>query len=117
MTPILIPRVLDGGRPNLNALGISYIVLATVYTFVIAGELYLFYLHRLTFCIQIRKPKVVVAAVTMLHIYLILVLLVYPENGAFPCWAEYWIMSIFLPLGMAFFQGEYLKAFSWATRH
>ena len=107
MTPILLPRVLDGGAPNMNALGISYIVLAVIYTFAILGELYLLYLFRLSFCIQIRKPKVVSVAVVMLHIYLILVLLVYPENGAFPCSAEFWIMSIFLPLGMSFFQGTH----------
>ncbi|KAF2196743.1 hypothetical protein GQ43DRAFT_241141 [Delitschia confertaspora ATCC 74209] len=119
MTPVLSPRLIDGGRPNLNALGISYIVLAVVYTLVISGELYLLYLRRSAFCVHIRNVKVVVSSVLMLQVYLILVLLVYPENGAFPCSTEYWIMSIFLPSGMALFQAcnaRVLKAYESQRR-
>lgn len=105
MAPILIPRLLDGGRPNLDAIGIVYVALAIVYTMIVSGELYLLYRHRSAFCVRIRNIRVVFAAVSMLHIYLILVLLVYPWNGLFPCSAEFWIMSVFLPSGMAFFQG------------
>ncbi|KAF2120127.1 hypothetical protein BDV96DRAFT_318958 [Lophiotrema nucula] len=104
MAPVLIPRVFDGGRPNVDALGKLYVVAAIIYTLVISAELYLLYYHRSAFSIRIRSIKVVFAAVFMLHIYLILVLLVYPLNGRFFCQAEFWIMSIFLPSGMAFFQ-------------
>lgn len=105
MSPILLPRILDGGAPNLDMLGVFYIVITIIYTLFVSGELYLLYRHRSAFSIRIRNIKVVFAAVTMLHVYLVLVLLVYPENGEFPCSAEFWIMSIFLPLGMALFQG------------
>ncbi|OAL56330.1 hypothetical protein IQ07DRAFT_4545 [Pyrenochaeta sp. DS3sAY3a] len=105
MAPILHPRALDGQKnPNVDALGIVYVVLAIVYTIILAAELYLLYQRRLAFCVRIRSIKVVFAAVSMLHVYLVLVLLVYPWNGLFPCSAEFWIMSIFLPSGMAFFQ-------------
>lgn len=66
--------------------------------------MYLLYQRRSAFCVRIRNIKAVFAAVSMLHVYLVLVLLVYPWNGLFPCSAEFWIMSIFLPAGMAFFQ-------------
>jgi hypothetical protein len=94
----------------MDSLGIGYIVLAITYTLLLGSELYFLYRHRKAFCIQIRNIKVVFAAVLMLHIYLVLVLLVYPWNGLFPCAAEFWIMSVFLPSGMAFFQGGSLSS-------
>ncbi|KAF2274769.1 uncharacterized protein EI97DRAFT_99695 [Westerdykella ornata] len=119
MAPKLLKRVLDGGSPNLDGIGITYIVLAIVYTFIVSGELFLFYHHRSAFVIKIRNIRVVVATVSMLHVYLILVLLVYPWNGLFPCAAEYWIMSVFLPCGMALFQAcnaRVLKAYESQRR-
>ncbi|KAF1914506.1 hypothetical protein BDU57DRAFT_296334 [Ampelomyces quisqualis] len=104
MAPVLSIRKLDGGAPNTDALGIFYVVVAILYTLVLAGELYLLNQNRSAFCVQIRKPKIVFSAVAILHVYLVLVLLVYPWNGLFPCSAEFWIMSVFLPSGMALFQ-------------
>ncbi|KAH7080873.1 hypothetical protein FB567DRAFT_114530 [Paraphoma chrysanthemicola] len=105
MAPILHPRKLNGEpTPNTDALGIGYVIIAIVYTIVLAGELYLLSRCRSTFCIRIRNVKVIFTAITTLHVYLVLVLLVYPWNGKFPCQAEFWIMSIFLPCGMALFQ-------------
>ncbi|KAF2995234.1 hypothetical protein E8E13_002637 [Curvularia kusanoi] len=104
MAPVMTPRMLDGTASNTDALGITYVVIAIIYTVLLAFELTLLYRRRDAFCIQIRNIKVVFAAVSMLHIYLTLVLLAYPWNGLYPCSAEFWVMSIFLPLGMAFFQ-------------
>ncbi|OAG18441.1 hypothetical protein CC77DRAFT_190843 [Alternaria alternata] len=105
MAPLLRPRRLDGTtKPNTDALGIFYVVVAILYTLILGVELFFLHRRREAFCLQIRNLKVVFAAVLMLHIYLILVLLVYPWNGLFPCSAEFWIMSVFLPSGMAFFQ-------------
>jgi hypothetical protein len=105
MAPLLVPRVLDGGRPNLDAIGVTYVALTIIYTLVVSLELYLLYCQKSAFCVRIRNLRVVFASVSTLHIYLILVLLVYPWNGLFPCSAEFWIMSVFLPCGMALFQG------------
>lgn len=106
MPPILRQRSLDGANnANFDPLGIGYIVASITYTFILFTELYLLHRYRQTFCVRLRNVRVVFAAVLMLHIYLILVLLVYPWNGLFPCAAEFWIMSVFLPSGMAFFQG------------
>ncbi|KAF2265181.1 hypothetical protein CC78DRAFT_208083 [Lojkania enalia] len=120
MAPILVARILDGvRRPNTDPLGIAYVALAVLYTVVISVELYFLYRHRSAFCVRIRNIKVIFAAVSMLHIYLILVLLVYPQNGLFPCSAEFWVMSVFLPSGMAFFQAcnaRVLKAYESQRR-
>ena len=107
MAPILVPRILDGGAPNLDGVGISYVVVTIIYTLALSAELYILWRNRSAFCVQIRNIKVVLTAVSMLHLYLICVMLVYPQNGAFPCSAEFWVMSIFLPSGMAFFQGRF----------
>lgn len=99
--------MLNGGTSNTDALGITYVVIAIVYTIILAFELTLLYRRRNAFCVQIRNIKIVFAAVSMLHVYLTLVLLAYPWNGLYPCSAEFWVMSIFLPLGMALFQGKH----------
>ncbi|KAF2683678.1 hypothetical protein K458DRAFT_339737 [Lentithecium fluviatile CBS 122367] len=119
MAPVLLPRMLDGGSPNIDALGIFYVVAAIIYTLILAGELYVLYRRRSAFCVRIRNIEVVFTAVTSLHVYLILVLLVYPLNGRFTCSAEFWIMSVFLPSGMAFFQAcnaRVLKAYESQRR-
>jgi hypothetical protein len=107
MAPVLTTRKLDGAAPNTDALGIMYVIAAILYTIVLAGELYLLNRHRSAFCVRIRSLKVIFSAISILHVYLVLVLLVYPWNGLFPCSAEFWIMSVFLPSGMALFQGMY----------
>lgn len=107
MAPVLSSRKLDGTKtPNTDALGIFYVVVAILYTILLAGELYLLNRHRSSFSVRIRNLKIVFSAISILHIYLVLVLLVYPWNGLFPCTAEFWIMSVFLPSGMALFQGR-----------
>ena len=107
MAPVLSSRKLDGTKtPNTDALGIFYVIVAILYTILLGGEIYLLNRHRSSFCVRIRNLKIVFATISILHIYLVLVLLVYPWNGLFPCNAEFFIMSLFLPLGMALFQGE-----------
>ena len=108
MAPIHIPRALDGGDANTNALGITYVVAAIFYTALLAGEIYILCRYRSAFCIRIRGLEVTLTSVASLHVYLIIVLLVYPLNGNWPCPAEFWVMSIFLPTGMAIFQCEQL---------
>ncbi|KAF1952118.1 hypothetical protein CC80DRAFT_180269 [Byssothecium circinans] len=119
MAPIIVPRLLDGGRPNINAVGITYVVVAILYTCILTGELYLLYRRRSAFCIRIRGLPIIFTSVSALHVYLILVLLVYPLNGQWPCSAEFWVMSIFLPTGMAIFQScnaRVLKAYESQRR-
>lgn len=106
MAPILVRRALDGGAPNFDAAGTAYVLVAIVYTILVSVELFLLYRQRSSFSVRIRGLDIVFASVSMLHIYLVIVLLVYPLNGKWPCSAEFWVMSIFLPTGMAVFQGR-----------
>jgi hypothetical protein len=99
---------LDHTDPNLDTLGIFYIVFAGVYTaFIAAGLVSLFFLRN-THAVRIRSFPVICGAVLSLHFYLLLILLVYPLNGLFKCGWEFWIMNILLPFGIALFQGTIL---------
>lgn len=62
--------------------------------------------HRRVPSIKIRNVGLSVASVACLHIYLIKICLAYVVNGHFTCWAEFWIMSIYLPFGIALFQAN-----------
>jgi hypothetical protein len=95
----------DFGKPNLDAIGVTYITLAVLYTIVIVGGLDALWIHRHNEAVRLRGLAISFAAITTLHIYLLLVLAVYPENGLFACGTEFWIMSIALPFGQALFQG------------
>ena len=38
------------------------------------------------------------------HVYMIMVLIAYPLYDAFSCSIEFWIMSLYLPIGIGLFQ-------------
>lgn len=93
-------------RPNLDTLGIFYIAFAVAYTAILCSGLAGLWYIRKTQAVRIRSFAVTTGTIVFLHVYLLLILLVYPLNGRFTCEWEFWIMSILLPLGMALFQGK-----------
>jgi hypothetical protein len=95
----------DWAKPNFDGLALFYISFAACYTAIVLAGLYALYLLRNSHAVRIRNLSVICATVLMLHVYLVLILLVYPLDGLFKCGWEFWIMSILLPLGMALFQG------------
>jgi uncharacterized membrane protein len=96
----------DYGPANLDGLGKAYIVVCVVWTLFVAIGVTFFLLHRQLDFIRMRNATITVCAVLMLHIYLCMVLLLYPLNGHWPCDVEYWIMSIYYPLSIALFQAQ-----------
>ncbi|EME42507.1 hypothetical protein DOTSEDRAFT_175624 [Dothistroma septosporum NZE10] len=62
--------------------------------------------------VRIRNVPIAVLSVSFLHLYLIKIVLAYTTNGHFLCGAEFWIMSIYLPFGIAFFQMNLLQLYS-----
>ena len=106
--PILQPRGNFNLGPALNHDGIAktYITIIVLWTIILfAGVTALILLRNLT-CIRIRSVTLSVAAVATLHGYLFPVMMVYFLNGTFPCNLEWWIMSIYLPFGIALFQAQ-----------
>lgn len=90
-------------RQNLDGLGILYLTIVTLWTAILlAGILFLYVNRHLPF-IRIRNVPLAISAVLILHIYWILCFLAYVLQAAFSCSTEFWIMSIYLPLGVALF--------------
>ena len=91
---------------NLDGWGILQMVFAIVYTLVLLVLCALLWKQRNHPIIRMRNIPMAIAAVLVLHVYLVIVLIVYPLNGYFPCNAEFWIMSIYLPIGVGLFQAQ-----------
>ncbi|KAK5073254.1 hypothetical protein LTR64_000334 [Lithohypha guttulata] len=89
---------------TLDGLGWTYVGIATFWTIVLlTGIAFLVPKRNLPF-LRIRNVPLAVSAVATLHVYWVLCMLAYVLQGFFPCGTEYWIMSIYLPLGIALFQ-------------
>lgn len=89
---------------NLDHLGWTYIAIATLWTILLSmGVTFLISKKDRPF-LRIRNVPLAVSAVATLHVYWVLCMIAYVLQGFFPCSTEYWIMSIYLPLGIALFQ-------------
>lgn len=89
---------------NMDSLGKLYVSIVTAWsTIVLVGATFLVSRRNLSF-LRMRNIPLAVSAVATLHVYWILCMIAYVLNGYFPCGAEFWIMSIYLPLGIALFQ-------------
>ena len=91
---------------NMDGLAKFYIAINVLWTSILlCGVTCLVLLRNLTF-IRIRNVALAASAVLSIHVYLVFVLMVYPLNGRYPCSFEYWIMSIYFPIGVALFQAQ-----------
>lgn len=81
-----------------------YISVAIVWSIVLFSAMGFLLYHRRLPQLQMRRLPLVFAAMISLHIYYIIVLIAYVLGAAYPCFVEYWVMSILLPLGIALFQ-------------
>ena len=96
---------LDGQwRPNFDSLGKLYVAIAVFWTAVLTcGTIYLVRNRHLP-AMKVRNTRLWLSALISLHSYWVLCWCAYVLNGVYPCSAEYWIMSLWLPLGIALFQ-------------
>ena len=105
---ITSPNVnMDNSKPqlNLDAAGIFWVTWCGTWTlFVCAGMIFLWY-RRDTPLLRIRDLNLSFAAIAFLHTYWMAVQMAYIANP-FPPKAEYWIMGIYLPFGIALFQAS-----------
>lgn len=91
---------------NSDGLGWMFIVIIIVWTIVLlTGAIFLISKRHLPY-LRIRNVPLAVSAVATIHVYWILCMIAYSLNGTYPCDIEFWVMSIYLPLGMALFQAS-----------
>jgi hypothetical protein len=106
----------DGSmRYNTDGLGMTYISIIVVWTCLLLPVAIFLIKNRHLPYLRMRNIPLAVGAVATLHVYWILSLIAYVLNGYFPCTTEYWIMSIYLPLGIALFQASNSQLLSIAT--
>ncbi|KAK5095163.1 hypothetical protein LTS08_008326 [Lithohypha guttulata] len=101
----LEPKGRDWGSiVNWDDLGKLYAGFIITWTLLlVAGASWLVLNRQLPF-IRIRNLPLMIASTAFLHVYLVKILLAYTTNGHFLCSAEFWIMSIYLPFGIALYQ-------------
>lgn len=89
---------------NLDSLGLAYIIIAVVWTLLMAAGAIFLLVHRHAPALRVRNTYLWTSAVLFLHAYWVLCLLAYVLNGSYPCSAEFWIMNLWLPFGIALYQ-------------
>lgn len=89
---------------QLDGLSWVYISIAVVWTIILSLGITFLISKRHQPFLRIRNVPLAVSAVATLHVYWILCMIAYVLQGYFPCGTEYWIMSVYLPLGIALFQ-------------
>jgi hypothetical protein len=94
------------GEPKLNfdSLGKLYISIAIVWTTIVVYGAGFLLRNRGLPALRVRNTRLWIATVAFLHCYWVLCLLAYVINGLYPCSAEFWIMSLWLPFGIALYQ-------------
>jgi hypothetical protein len=103
-------------QANLDTLGKTYIGLTVAWTCtLLAGISFLWY-HRRLPCLQIRRLPLVFLAVSALHAYGAACLVGYVIAPLLVCTVEYWIMSIWLPFGIAMFHASNSQFLHIASR-
>ena len=91
---------------NLDSLGQLYLAFAAVWTILLLlGIAFLISNRKLPF-LRVRKLPLGILAVCTLHVYWCLCMLAYVLNGFFACSMEYWVMSTYLPIGIALYQAS-----------
>ena len=98
-----------GQLVNWDDLGKFYAGFIISWTVILYSGVLWLVLNRQLALVKIRNLPLSIAAISFLHVYLVKIFLAYTTNGHFTCRAEYWIMSIYLPFGIALFQASLVQ--------
>lgn len=102
----------DGDGPNFDRLAQFYISVAIIWTTTLIAGCTFLVLNRHEQCIRIRNLLLALSGIACLHVYWILCMVAYSMGDKYPCAAEYWVMSIYLPFGIALFQANSMQLLS-----
>lgn len=98
---------MDDAKPrlNLDAAGIFWVSWCGVWTLLVGAGMGFLWYRRDTPLLKIRGLNLSFAAIGFLHTYWMAVQMAYIADP-FPPQAEYWIMGIYLPFGIALFHAS-----------
>ncbi|KAK4129828.1 hypothetical protein N657DRAFT_610514 [Parathielavia appendiculata] len=91
-------------EPRLDAIGVWWITFGAVWTVLLLGGMTFLYTKRNTPTLRLRGLSLTFASIILLHLYWITVQIGYSVGPLAPEVAEFWIMSIWYPFGIALFQ-------------
>ena len=97
---------------HLDGVDTVYITIAVVWTFILLLGFYILHRNRHQYFIRMRNVRLGVIATSTIHVYVVIIWLVHALRPRFPCGAEFWIMSIYLPFGIALFQAQNMQLLS-----
>ncbi|KAF1845210.1 uncharacterized protein K460DRAFT_311365 [Cucurbitaria berberidis CBS 394.84] len=105
-------------RPELrlDRIGATYVGLAIAWNITLAAAMLFLWTHRQQPSLRMRKLPLMFGGVLSLHVYGNLCIIAYPIRFVFPCNVEFWIMSIYLPLGIALFHAANTQFLHLASR-
>ncbi|KXT07592.1 hypothetical protein AC578_10215 [Pseudocercospora eumusae] len=101
-----------GSLVNWDDLGKAYAGFIIAWTAILLAGIVWIIRNRNLPLVRMRNVPVAITSVIFLHVYLVKILLAYTTNGHFLCSAEFWIMSIYLPFGIALFQANLAQLYS-----
>lgn len=100
------PEGFNGGAKNYDGYGLSFVAVAVIYSvFFYTACFYLWY-HRKHPVLRMRRLNLALGSLLLLHVYLFMVMMAYFLNGTYPCNVEFWVMSVYLPVGIGLFQAQ-----------
>jgi hypothetical protein len=94
---------------NFDVVGKTYVAFAVAWTGILFTGIGWLMLNRNLYFLKMRNIFLAIVSTSFLHLYLVKILLAYTTNGHFSCGAEFWIMSIYLPFGIALFQANMVQ--------
>ncbi len=101
---------------NFDAVGQIYVGFTIAWTVILSAGVGWLIFHRDLYFLKMRNILLAVASTLFLHLYLVKIVLAYTTNGHFTCNAEFWIMSIYLPFGIALFQANMVQLLSVSSQ-
>lgn len=101
---------------RLDSIGWTYISLIIVWSVLIVTGMTYLWINRNIPSLRMRRIPLLFAGIIPLHLYAIVCLLAYSIGPLVPCTAEFWVMSLYLPLGIALFHATNSQFFHLASR-
>jgi hypothetical protein len=100
----------------LDGVGWTYMVLFILWNLALAGGMTFLWIHRFQPSLRMRRIPLLLTGVFALHVYGVLCLIAYPIAQYVSCNFEFWLMSIWLPFGIALFHAANSQFLHLASR-
>ena len=90
----------------LDGIAWMYISFFIIWNITFVAGLIFLWTHRQLPSLRMRRIPLLLAGLSLLHVYGNLCMLTYPFGAYVPCSFNFWLMSIWLPLGIALFHAS-----------